>query len=278
MKLRFVVVALAVAGVAGGLPAQTTLCLPARDSHEANTFAALSVPIAFTGARAPAAARGVSVGLELASLPEVGSTNSTPTSCRPGKGPENTHPIAGIVRPRVTVAVHGFVLEASWVPPIGVNHVRANLIGLAVAHPFALAGGWSLGLRAHAVFGSIHAPVTCSDASLHDATSECFGGTRSNDRWQPGVFGAEAVVATGRSNVRPYLGLGYTMLRPRFMVDFTNAAGSTDNTEVRVNLSRVSLFGGLMWRLGRSSITAEAYSTPADAVAARVVVRTLVAR
>ena len=279
MKLpRALTVLLALAGVAPALSAQQGLCFPARDSHEANTFAIISVPVAFTGSRAPGAAAGVSVGVELASLPMVDATDATSTACRPGKGPENTHPIAGIVRPRIAVAVHGFVLEASWIPPVTVNEVKANLVGLAIARPFALAAGWYLGVRVHAVLGSLNAPVTCNDAALRDATSECFGGTRSNDRWQPGVFGAEAVVGAGRARIRPYLGVGYTMLRSRFRVDFTNAAGSTDNTQVNVDLERVALFAGVMWRLGQSSITAEAYSTPADAVTARLVVRTLVGR
>lgn len=269
---------LALVAAAGALPAQTGLCLPATDSHEANTFAILSVPLAFTGARAPAVGRGVAIGLELATLPAVSAADATPTTCRPGKGPENARPIAGIVRPRIAVAVHGFLFEASWIPPVVVNQVKANLVGLAIAHPFALAPGWVLGVRAHAVFGSLHAPVTCNDAALRDVTSECFGGTRSDDRWQPGVFGAEGVVGAGRGNIRPYLGVGYTVLRPRFQVDFTNAAGSTDRTQVNVDLQRVAVFGGVNLRMGRSSITAEAYSTPVDAVTARLVVRTLVAR
>jgi hypothetical protein len=232
-------------GVAA-LPAQTTVCLPAADSHEANTFAILSVPVAITGSRALAAAHGVSIGVEVASLLTVDADDATPTSCRPGKGPENAHPIAAIVRPRLAVAVHGLVFEASWIPPVTVNEVKANLLGLAIARPFALAPGVYLGLRLHAVFGSLNAPVTCDDAALRDPSSECFGGTRSNDSWQPGVFGAEAVIGAGRGKVRPYAGVGYTMLRPRFQVDFTNAAGSTDNTQVNVNLERVALFGGVM--------------------------------
>ena len=63
-----------------------------------------------------------------------------------------------------------------------------------------------------------------------------------------------------------------------FQVDFTMLPRSTDNTQVNVNLERAALFGGVMWSVGRSSITAEAYSTPADAVTARLVVRTLLSR
>jgi hypothetical protein len=259
------------------LPGQD-LCVPPKGSHEANTFATLSVPLAFTGARAPAVAHGVSIALEFASIPSVGRTNATPTSCRPDKGPENTNPIPGIIRPRIAVAMHGFVFEASWIPPVRVDEVRANLIGLAIAHPHPLGHGWVLGLRAHAVLGSLRAPVTCPDAAVRDVTSECFGGTRSDDRWQPGVFGAEAVVGGGRSNIRPHFGVGYTMLRPRFEVNFTNAADSTDHRQVQVNLQRIALFAGVTMRMGSSSLTAEAYSTPADAVTARIVVRTLIAK
>jgi hypothetical protein len=259
------------------LPGQD-ICVPPKDSHEANTFATLSVPVAFTGARAPAVAHGVSIGLEFASLPSVGRTNATPTACRPDKGPENTNPIPGIIRPRIAVAMHGLVFEASWIPPIRVDEVRANLVGLAIAHPHPLGHGWVLGLRAHAVLGSLRAPVTCPDAAIRDVTSECFGGTRSDDRWQPGVLGAEAVVGGGRSNIRPHFGVGYTMLRPRFEVNFTNAADSTDHRQVQVNLERFAIFAGVTMRLGSSSLTAEAYSTPADAVTARIVVRTVIAK
>lgn len=261
---------------AAPLAAQQDICLPSRDSHEAKTFAILSVPIAFTGARAPAPARGISIGLEAATLPVVDSVTATPSTCRPDKRSENTHPIAGILRPRLTVAAAGFVFEASWVPPVRVNGVRANLVGLAVARPIRLRDGLFLGVRAHAVLGSLDGPITCDDRAIADPTSECFRGTRSDDTWRPGVFGGEVVIGAGRKSIRPHLGVGYTFLRPRFQVNFTNAQGSTDRRQVNVDLQRVALFGGVTWRSGRSSVSAEAYSTPADAVTARIVVRTLV--
>ncbi|MGH7524886.1 MAG: hypothetical protein ACREK8_11305 [Gemmatimonadales bacterium] len=269
-------IALVLAGAAA-LPAQD-VCVAPKDSHEANTFATLSVPVAFTGARAPAAAHGIFLGLEVASLPSVGRANATPTACRPDKGPENTNPIPVLVRPRLALAMHGLVFEVSWIPPVRINEVRANLVGLAIAHPHPLGGGCVLCLRAHATLGSLRAPVTCPDAAIRDVTSQCFGGTRSDDRWQPGVFGAEAVIGAGRSRIRPHFGVGYTWLRPRFEVDFTNAADSTDHRRVEVNLERVALFAGVTMQMGSSTVTAEAYSTPADAVTARVVVRTRLGR
>lgn len=64
----------------------------------------------------------------------------------------------------------------------------------------------------------------------------------------------------------------------RFEVDFTNAADSTDHRRIQVNLTRIAVFAGIAVRLDRTTISAEAYATPSDAVAARVVVRTLLLR
>jgi len=249
-------------------------CFPGPNSNEAKTFALLSVPLAFTGARAPAVpAHGIGVGLEVASITVVDSATATPTVCRPGKGPENTDAVPVVVRLRFAAAVQGFLLELSWIPPVGVNGVKSNLIGVAIAHPFTLSAKWVLGVRAEGVFGSIHAPIVCDEAAVSDPASECFGGTISNDTWQPGIFGVEAVVGGGGGKVRPHLGLGYTHLSPRFQVNFTNAQGETDNRKVEVDLNRAAVFGGVSVPLGPLLLTGEAYATIGDAVIGRMVLR-----
>jgi hypothetical protein len=248
-------------------------CFPPASSNEAKTFAILSVPLAFTGARAPAAnPRGWAIGLEVASLPGVDDETARPTYCRPGKGPENTDPIPMVVRPRVAVAVAGFLLEGSWIPPVRVHGVRAGIVGLAVARPFAVTRTVTLGVRLHTVLGGLNAPVTCDASALEDFGSECFGGTLSDDRWNPGVSGVEAVIGTGTS-IRPHAGVGYTMLRPRFQVNFTNAAGDTDRRRVEVDLERAAIFAGVSGPVAGLRVTLEAYATVGDAMTARLVVR-----
>ena len=270
--------ALTLATLPGRLSAQQDVCLPGADSHEAKTFAILSVPIAFSGAAAPAPAHGIVIGIEAASLPNVDPVTATPTACRPGKGPENANPIPGIVRPRLSAAVSGFEVEASWIPPVSVSGVKANLVGLAVARTVALPAGWYLGLRAHAVVGVLHAPVVCDKSAVQSPQSECFGGTVSNDRWAPNIFGLEAVVATPPAVVRLHGGLGYSLLRPRFQVDFTNSAGSRDRRKVEVNLQRAAVLGGVTYQIGRFDLTAEGYATFVDAVSVRFVLRTPLGR
>lgn len=258
----------------GALPlAAQGLCLPGPASHEAHTLATLSVPIAYSASIAPSTSRGLSVGVEGATLPIVDVADATPTTCRPDKGPENTRPLPGIARVRVAWSMPMVTIDAGWIPPVAINDVRADLFGVGVSHEHALGRGWSARLRAEAAVGDLHAPITCDADAVRDPASPCHDGTRSNDRWQPGVFGLEAAVGAGRGTIRPYAGVGLSWLRPRFQVDFTDSTGFTDRTRVEVNLTRVTLTGGATWYVGPSSLTAEVYATPADAMTFRVVAR-----
>jgi hypothetical protein len=167
----------------------------------------------------------------------------------------------------------GFALEASWTPPLRVAQVKANLGGVALSWTGPVGRrGVLLGLRAHAAFGVIHAPITCDDDALADASSPCYQGTRSNDAFHPNVAGLEAVAAWPLgARLRPFLGAGYNRLAPRFRVNFTNQFGDVDRTRVIVDLNRAVLFAGATWQLGRLlDLSGAIYSAPSDAVTARL--------
>lgn len=250
-------------------------CFPSSSSNEAKTFAIFSVPLAFApvGVPRPEAGR-IEVGLELSYLPNVDRTTATPTVCRPGKGPENTDLLFAAPRPRIGIGLGGgFALEGSWTPPARLNGVQANLVSVAVSYGTTLGATAGLVVRAHGTLGQINAPITCPDAELANATSECFQGTRSDDRYRPNIGGVEAMVHwTGR--FQPYLGLGFNRLMPRFQVNFLNSQDNLDQRKVEVDLNRVALFGGLRWQLApRWSVAAELYTTPKDAVTGRTAIR-----
>jgi hypothetical protein len=254
-------------------------CFPPKDSHEAQVFAALSVPLAFSLVEAPApiVPGAVRIGLEVTYLPGIDSAIRTPTICRPGKGPENTDLLFALPRPRVSVVLPaGLLLEASWIPPVRVNGVKANLIGLSLQRSFALGlEAASFTVRGHGTFGLIEAPITCDDEALEDPTSECFQGTRSDDRYHPNIFGAEGALswALGHGEVRPFVGGGVNILHPRFQVNFTNQFGETDNRKVEVDLTRGVLFAGATWVPSHAvALTGEIYSSPTDAVTGRVAI------
>ena len=252
-------------------------CFPPKDSHEAQLFAALAVPLAFSLAEAPQESPPgvVRIGLEATYQPGIDAEIRTPTICRPGKGPENVDLLFAVPRPRVSVSLPaGLLLEASWVPPVRLNQVKANLLGLSLQRSFPIARqATMLTVRAHAAFGLIQAPITCNDEALGDPTSECFQGTRSDDRYHPNTFGVEGAASwsLGGGRVRPFLGGGLNILHPRFQVNFTNQFGSTDNRKVTVDLTRGALFGGGTWvPTGGLGLTGEIYAAPGDAVTGRV--------
>lgn len=251
-------------------------CYPPADSHEAQTLAIYSVPLAYSAAASPLrmTAGRVQVGLELSSLPTIDSVTATPTVCRPGKGPENTDLLFAFPRPRVLIALPaGFTVDASWVPPVRVSGVKANLFGIGLGKAFALGAQVTLRVRAHGTFGRINAPITCGQDALADPNSECYQGTLSDDRYQPNIFGLD--LATGFSlaggKLSPYLGGGYNRLQPRFQVNFTNSAGETDNRKVIVDLNRAVLFGGMTWAASRRiHLSGELYGALGDAVTGRL--------
>lgn len=254
-------------------------CFPASTSNEAQTFGIFSVALAFSPTGIPSAgSRRVQVGLELSYLPNVDSAIARPTVCRPGKEPENTDLLFAAPRPRITVALGGgFAVEGSWIPPIRLNQVRANLVGVALSYDARLGHrGAGLTLRAHGTFGEINAPITCSDEALQNSVSECFRGTRSDDSFKPNILGGEAMVhwSLGPGQVHPYLGVGFNRLMPRFQVNFVNSQNQLDNRRVEVDLNRLALFGGLSWMASpRWAVSGEVYSAPSDAVTARMAIR-----
>jgi len=271
--------AVALAGLAAAvLPGRALAqgdCYPGPASNEAAVFGTKSVALAYTALRAPGAARAFLPGVEVSYVPAVDDETATPTICRPGKGPENANLLAVVIRPRLAIGLPaGFLLDLSWIPPVRVGGVKSNLFGLALGWTRPLGGsGTAIAIRAHGTFGTINAPITCPENALADPASECYQGTESDDEYHPNVFGVDAAIGFGRADarVRPYAGLGYNRLQPRFMVNFTNRQGQTDNRKVIVDLDRAVLFAGADWALAEGfALKGEIYAAPADAVTGRV--------
>jgi hypothetical protein len=276
---RFVACILVSAAVMLGTPSAGAAqdCFPGPASNEARTLALFAVSLAFSRGSAPDVYPGIKAGVELTYLPRVSDEKATPTICRPGKGPEHANLLIGMARPRLTLPLpFGLQLQASWVPPVRVNGVKANLVGVSIEKVFGHLDGIVASVRGHATFGSIHAPVTCDDARLSDPASECYGGTRSDDRISPNILGVELAVggSMDAGRLRPYGGAGYNRLQPHFQVNFTNRFGEVDRRRVEVDLNRLVVFGGATWQVaGRMDMSGEIYAAPADAMTGRVIMR-----
>src|SRR5581483_4539597 len=198
ISMRLIPVTLSLAALLPGPAAAQTVCRPPAGSHEVKVFGTFAVPLAFGPlAGPPSLELGQGrIQLEGSYLPTRDAAARTPTICRPGKGPENTDFLFALPRPRLLLGGPArFQLELSWIPPIRINGAKANLVGLALARAIPLGrlgeDEASLGLRVHGTLGVIRAPITCDDPELENPNSECYQGTRSDDRYHPNVFGAE---------------------------------------------------------------------------------------
>jgi hypothetical protein len=257
--------------------AEGQTCNPSTSSNEAKIFGNRSLALAFGrgGAITDDAARTVRGGVEFVLLPHVSDATATPTTCRPGKGPENVNALPGVARVNVSVALPGhFLLAANWLPPVTLKDMTGDVLGLSLGYTHSVTASLMGSARVHTTFGHVTGPFTCPAAALRDGSSECFNGTRSNDRYEPNILGADVAVG-GTPAGKPfawYAGAGFERLSPRFQVHFLNAGGVLDTTRVNVDLSRVTGFGGASWAFNtRYRVSAEIFATPDDGATARLV-------
>lgn len=255
-------------------------CEPSTSSNEAKIFGNRSLALA-AGRGAPVAADPagtIRAGVEFVMLPHVSDATATPTTCRPGKGPENVNALPGVARASVSASLGaGITATLRWLPPVTLSGMRGNLLSVAAGYTRGVLPGVAFEARAYATFGNVTGPITCPDDAVRDPASECHNGTRSSDRFDPNIRGID-IAAGGRAHgagLAWYGGAGYESLTPRFQVHFLNAAGFLDTTRVRVDLTRVTLFAGASWTpWSRTRLTGEVFATPDDGATVRVVVDT----
>jgi hypothetical protein len=250
------------------------------DSHEAEIFKIRGVSTAFGRAIAPTSLRpkGVLLMFEVSTLQEIDSTTATPTYCRPGKPAENINLLGVLPRPRVIFGIDdGMTVEASWIPPIPVNDVKANVFGIAIARTI-VAGAGVVSLRGAATLGEIRAPITCTEEQIavdpsDPGATECAGGDEpSSDHYKPNSFSLDLSYARDlwKGRVRPYVGGGVNFLRPRFQVDFVDQFDVRQAQKVEGNFTRPAIFGGATVRVGTGfGLSGEYYTDPGTAWTAR---------
>jgi len=280
--MRHWMIALALLAGAAPLAAQDcTLGHLPDGSNEAEIFRIRGASTVFGRASSPMALREHStmVLFELTSLTNIDAATRTPTYCNNGKPPENANLLPVLPRPRVIFGLSDeFSFEVSWIPPVRVKDVKANLISLALARSVPAANG-IISLRGSATFGTIRAPITCTKAQIAQDTTginvpQCAGGAApSNDHYKPNSLGVDLAygwpVAGGR--LRPYVGAGMNFLRPRFQVDFTDRNNNHLDQKVEGNYRRAVLFGGATWiPTSRLGLTGELYADPGTTVVGRI--------
>lgn len=279
--MRYTLLAVALTAVVSPLAAQAPDCtlghLPDR-TNEAEIFRVRGASTVFARVSSPLSLRehGVILLFEGTQLPNIDAATATPTYCRSGKPPEHVNIFPVLPRPRMILGLADeFALEVSWVPPIRVNGVKADLVGLALARTVPMGPGL-VSIRGNATFGEIRAPITCTQAQIDPGSgvSECAGGAKpSDDHFKPNSYGLDLSygwpVAGGK--LRPYVGGAVNWLRSRFQVDFTDSTNFHYDQKVEGNYRRLALFGGASWYpTTRWGLTGELFTDPGTTVVGRM--------
>ena len=270
---------LALAGITATAEAQ---CRPPGNTHEARLLAFYEAPLVFSFASAPIQLPpgGFTLGADGGNVPSPNAEIRKPEYCYQPHS-EHTTLTPAFGRPRLTLGIPaGFVLEASYLPPVPVGGATPNMASFALSRPLSMSLGArevTFALRAHGTVGQVRGAITCPASALQatNAAAPCYGTQPSRDTFYPSMVGAEGAVAThdrgGRLSL--FAGGGITWLRPRFRVGFTDASGNVDTTEVLADLRRGAAFGGVTLRAtDLLQVSAEAYSVPQDVTTLRVAV------
>lgn len=244
-------------------------------------FSSLGVP---PGAeRASSAALGGSgassgeAAIELSYLPPLSAEQRTAGSDKP----ESTNLAPMFVRPRLRVGLPaGLGLEVSWIPPVRVFDVKANLVAGALSRSFTLSSAWRVVPRVSFLAGEVEGSITCNRETASEGGTAlgvyysfvCYGND-SRDYFEPRHVSAELVLAhVAGARWRPYLSAGARAERTRFDVGVIRPDGTRDRDQPVLHVHATRGFGavGASWLgLPRTRIAGEVYYAPGSVVTAR---------
>jgi hypothetical protein len=247
-------------------------------SAPAVSTSALSSMATATGRTARPLPR-IELGIEFSYLPTLSADQRTVGTDKP----EATNLAPVFVRPRLGIRLpDGVGLEASWIPPMRVFDVKANLFAAALSRAFAVGSGIRLTPRLSVLAGRVEGPITCNrdtaynsgdDALVTYYTFVCYG-NNSRDFFEPRHIAGELIVARASANGRwePYVSAGARAERTRFDVGVIRPDGSrdTDNPVLEVKATRAYGAAGASWvGVPRTRLAAELYYAPGSVLTVR---------
>lgn len=238
-----------------------------------------SAAMTFSSVNAPRdRSRGtLEAGLELAYVPRLSAEQR-----QVGDKPESTNLAPIFPRPRLTYALSDrLAIEGSWLPPVEVFDVKANVVSLALSWTSPLRGSLRLSPRLAGTIGSVEGAITCfeelgtrsPDLALYYGTI-CYG-RESHDDFQPRHATAELMVGWERADTRivPYAGLGARGDWTRFDIGVIRPDGSIEPDHPILELQGVRPYGvlGTTIRVAtRARATAELLYAPGSIVTIRL--------
>ncbi|HEX7120936.1 MAG TPA: hypothetical protein VF178_01110 [Gemmatimonadaceae bacterium] len=238
--------------------------------------------VAFSPAGFGASDGALTLGLELTYIPWLDASQRRASIDKP----EATNLAPVFPRPRLGVRLPGdFTLEASWIPPLQLFDVEANLVGLAVSRPLAQLAGVTIAPRVWATAGRVRGAMTCNEDTMlgHGTELETYYATvcrghESDDWFEPRLLGGE-VMATRPllgGTVQAYASVGARYDRTKFDIGVYMPNGGRDPDHPILEIDTVRPHGsfGAAWHAGRRWwLGAEGYYAPGSLFTARVMAR-----
>jgi hypothetical protein len=246
-------------------------------------FSPLGVPFGADRQSAMAVASGrgpsrIEAAVELSYLPPLSAEQRTVGTDKP----ESTNLAPVFARPRVGARLPaGLGLELSWIPPVRLFGVKANLFGGAISRSFSTSLGVDLVPRASFLTGRVEGPITCNsdmrttgDAALATYYSFVCYGNDSQDFFEPRHVSGELLVSRTSANGRwqPYASAGARWERTRFDIGVIRGDGTRDPDEPILEVKATRGYGtvGASWfGVRRTRLATELYYAPGSALTVR---------
>lgn len=243
---------------------------------EGRLLAFYSAAMAFSPAGLAPDESRLSFSLEVSHVPVLDRAQRRPSIDKP----ESTNLAPFFPRPRASVRIGSWHAEASWIPPMRVFDVQANLASLAITGPAVKAGAFNLAPRAWATIGRVSGAMTCSTSEMlgKGADLELYYGTvchgRESDDWfEPRMAGGEAVASRALGGLQAYAILGARVDRTRFDIGVLTVDGERDPDHPILELSAFRPHGavGASWRVRRGVYAGgELFYAPGSLLTGRV--------
>lgn len=252
------------------------------DEPEGRLLGFYAAAVAFSPAGFGWSDGSVTFGLELSYIPWLDAAQRRPSIDKP----EATNLAPVFPRPRLGLRLPGDVtLEASWIPPLQLFDVEANLFGLALSRPVAEVAGVTIAPRVWAAAGRVRGAMTCNEDTMlgHGTELETYYNTvcrgRESDDWfEPRLLGGEVLAARplAGGNVQAYASIGARYDRTQFDIGvyMPNGGRDPDHPILEINTVRPHGSFGAAWRAGpRWWLGAEGFYAPGSLFTARIMAR-----
>jgi hypothetical protein len=248
------------------------------DDPEGRLLAFYSAAMAFSPAGIAPDESRLSVSLEISHVPYLNRAQRRPSIDKP----ESTNLAPFFPRPRAAVRLGSWGAEVSWIPPMRVFDVEANLASAAILGPPARVGRLSLRPRVWGTIGRVRGAMTCSIAEMVGQGPDlelyyntvCYG-HESDDWFEPRVGAGEVVAqaSLGDGGSRAYAVVGARIDRTRFDIGVITRQDTRDADHPILELRTVRPHGGVgaSWRVRRGMYAGgELFYAPGSLVTARL--------